>query len=162
LLRQKPFSPFSPASGDEGARVLLEEAAASPDPDLALRRLNDLVGRRGAGATIWRLVAEHRPIARLLVTLFVTSECLGQTLVAHPEVAEQMLSAASSTRLRTSDDVDEMVARAQDGLDADDPYDEEARLNALRRVRNEEMLRVGLFDVGGELTPAEVSAQLTD
>ena len=51
------------------------------------------------------------------------------------------------------------MARAQDGLDAGD---EEARLNALRRVRNDELLRVGLFDVGGELTPAEVSAQLTD
>src|SRR5262249_17896058 len=50
LLRQKPQSPFAPAAGDEVARVLLEEAAASPDPDLALRRLNDLVGRRGAGA----------------------------------------------------------------------------------------------------------------
>jgi glutamate-ammonia-ligase adenylyltransferase len=29
-------------------------------------------------------------------------------------------------------------------------------------VRNEEMLRIGLFDVGGELTPAEVSQQLSD
>jgi glutamate-ammonia-ligase adenylyltransferase len=159
LLRQKPQSPFSPATGDDVARVLLEEAAASPDPDLALRRLDDLVGRRGAGATIWRLVAEHRPLARLLVTLFGTSEFLGKTLIAHPELVEQMLSAASSTRVRSRQEIDELVARAQDGLDADD---EEARLNALRRVRNEEMLRVGLFDVGGELTPAEVSAQLTD
>src|SRR6185312_13433422 len=60
LLRQKPHSPFAPAA-DDVARVLLEEAAASPDPDLALRRLVDLIGRRGAGATIWRLVAAHRP-----------------------------------------------------------------------------------------------------
>ncbi|MGZ3408312.1 MAG: [protein-PII] uridylyltransferase family protein, partial [Polyangia bacterium] len=162
LLRAKPQSPFSPATGDEVARVLLEEAAASPDPDLALRRLNDLVGRRGAGATLWRLVGEHRPLARLVVTLFGTSEFLGKTLIAHPELVEQMLSAASSTRVRTREQIDELVARAQDGLDADDPNDEEARLNALRKVRNEEMLRIGLFDVGGELTPLEVSAQLTD
>ncbi|HXU70622.1 MAG TPA: bifunctional [glutamate--ammonia ligase]-adenylyl-L-tyrosine phosphorylase/[glutamate--ammonia-ligase] adenylyltransferase [Polyangia bacterium] len=162
LLRQKPHSPFAPAAGDDVARVLLEEVAASPDPDLALRRLVDLVGRRGAGATIWRLVAAHRPLARLLVTLFGTSEFLGKTLVAHPELVEQMLSAASSARVRSREDFDELVARAQDGLEADDPNDEEARLNALRRVRNEEMLRIGLFDVGGELAPADVSAQLTD
>ena len=159
LLRAKPQSPFSPAHGGAVARVLLEEASASPDPDLALRRLNDLVGRRGAGATIWRLVAEHRPLGRLLVTLFGSSEFLGKTLIAHPELVEQMLSAASSTRVRSREAIDELVAHAQDGLAADD---EEGRLNALRRVRNEEMLRVGLFDVGGELTPAEVSAQLTD
>ncbi|HEX9100729.1 MAG TPA: bifunctional [glutamate--ammonia ligase]-adenylyl-L-tyrosine phosphorylase/[glutamate--ammonia-ligase] adenylyltransferase, partial [Polyangia bacterium] len=159
LLRGKPHSPFSPATGDAVARVLLEEAAASPDPDLALRRLNDLVGRRGAGAGIWRLVAEHRPLARVVVTLLGSSEFLGKTLVAHPELVEQMLAAASSTRVRSRAEIDELVARAQDGLDA---HDEEGRLNALRRVRNEELLRIGLFDVGGELTPAEVSAQLTD
>ncbi|MGZ3429548.1 MAG: [protein-PII] uridylyltransferase family protein, partial [Polyangia bacterium] len=112
LLRAKPQSPFSPATGDEVARVLLEEAAASPDPDLALRRLNDLVGRRGAGATLWRLVGEHRPLARLVVTLFGTSEFLGKTLIAHPELVEQMLSAASSTRVRTREQIDELVAGA--------------------------------------------------
>ena len=61
--------------------------------------------------------------------------------------------------MRSREEIDELVARAQDGLAVDD---EEGRLNALRRVKNEELLRIGLFDVGGELTPAEVSAQLTD
>lgn len=159
LLRQKPHSPFSPAAAGELAAVLLEEAAASPDPDLALRRLNDLVGRRGAGAGIWRLVAGHRPLLRLVVALLGSSEFLGKTLVAHPELVEQMLSAASSARVRSREEIDALVARAQDGLAADD---EEGRLNALRRLKNEELLRVGLFDVGGELTPAEVAAQLTD
>ena len=121
LLRDKPHSPFSPAAGDAVARTLLEEAAASPDPDLALRRLDDLVGRRGAGAGIWRLVAEHRPLARLVVTLFGSSEFLGKTLVAHPELVEQMLSAASSARVRSRAEIDELVARAQDGLAAADP-----------------------------------------
>ena len=158
-LRAKPQSPFSPAAPGDLAALLLEETVASPDPDLALRRLVDLVGRRGAGATLWRLTAEHRPLARLLMTLFGSSEFLGKTLVAHPELTAELLSAASATRVRTRAEIDQLVARAQDGLDAED---EEARLNALRRLKNQELLRVGLFDVGGELTPAEVSAQLTD
>jgi glutamate-ammonia-ligase adenylyltransferase len=153
---------LAPAAPSDLAPQLVEEAAGSPDPDLALRRLVDLVKRRRAGAGIWRLMAAHRPLLRLVVTLFGTSEFLGKTLVAHPELVEQMLAAASSARVRTREQIDELVTRAQDGLDAADPNDEEARLNALRRVRNEELLRVGLFDVGGELTPAEVSAQLTD
>ena len=150
---------LAPAAPRDIAPQLLEEAAGSPDPDLALRRLVDLTKRRRAGAGIWRLMAAHRPLLRLVVTLFGTSEFLGKTLVAHPELVEQMLSAASSTRVRKREAIDELVTRAQDGLDADD---EEARLNALRRVRNEEMLRIGLFDVGGELTPTEVSQQLSD
>lgn len=150
---------LAPARLGDVAAVLLEEAAASPDPDLALRRLVDLARRRGAGATIWRLVGEHRPLARLLVTLFGTSEFLGKTLVAHPELIEPLVSAATSVRVRSRAEIDDLVARAQDGLDAGD---EEARLNALRKVKNEELVRIGLFDVGGELTPSEVSAQLTD
>ena len=148
-----------PAAPSELLPQLLEEAAASPDPDLALRRLVDLAKRRRAGAGIWRLMAAHRPLLRLVVTLLGTSEFLGKTLVAHPELVEQMLAAASSARVRTREAIDELVARAQDGFDA---ADEESRLNALRRVRNEEMLRIGLFDVGGELLPGEVSQQLSD
>ncbi|HEX4458435.1 MAG TPA: bifunctional [glutamate--ammonia ligase]-adenylyl-L-tyrosine phosphorylase/[glutamate--ammonia-ligase] adenylyltransferase, partial [Polyangia bacterium] len=159
LLRAKPHSPFSPAAAGDLAAQLLGEVAASPDPDLALRRLVDLVGRRGGGAGIWRLVAQHPPLARLVMTLFGTSEFLGKTFVEHPELMEPLLSAATGSRLRTRDEIATLVAHAQDHLAAGD---EEGRLNALRRLKNEELLRIGLHDVGGELTAPEVSAQLTD
>jgi glutamate-ammonia-ligase adenylyltransferase len=159
LLRAKPHSPFAPAGAGDLAAQLLGEVAASPDPDLALRRLVDLVGRRGGGAGIWRLVAEHKRLGRLLMTLFGTSEFLGKTFVEHPELMEPLLSAATGARIRTRDELAERVARVQDRCAVDD---EEGRLNALRRLKNEEMLRIGLHDVGGELTASEVSAQLTD
>jgi glutamate-ammonia-ligase adenylyltransferase len=159
LLRGKPDSPFAPAAAAPVAPLLLAEVTASPDPDLALRRLVDLVGRRGAAASIWRLVEMHRPLARLLMSLFGTSEFLSRQFIAHPELLEPLLSAAQAEPVRGRGALAAAVARAVDAAPADD---EEARLNALRRVKNDEVLRIGLFDVAGELTPTEVSAQLSD
>jgi glutamate-ammonia-ligase adenylyltransferase len=162
LLRRRPSSPFAEAAVGEAARiapVLLVEAAHSPDPDLALRRLVDLVGRRGAAAEIWRLMAQHRPLARLLLSLFGTSEFLAKEFVAHPELLEDLLAASRAQSIHARAEIDEHVAGALASLPTDD---EEARLNALRRVRNEEMLRIGLYDVAGELTPSAVSEQLSD
>lgn len=157
LLRERPQSPFAPAAPADIAAKLLEEVVASPDPDLAMRRLVDLLGR--PSAELWRLVAAHRPLLRLLITLFGTSEFLGKTLVAHPELIEPLLSSAQAQRVRRREDFDERILRAQEGTAADD---EEARLNALRRVKHEELLRIGLFDIGGELTAKEVATQLSE
>jgi glutamate-ammonia-ligase adenylyltransferase len=162
LLRHKPMSPFAAAPEEEAARiapVLLEEVAASPDPDLALRRLVDLVGRRGAASGIWRLIDMHRPLARLLMSLFGSSEFLAKEFVAHPELLEPLLSARQAQPERSREEIDAAVAQA---LAAHAPEDEEARLNALRRFKNEEVLRIGLYDIAGELDPLKVSTQLTD
>jgi glutamate-ammonia-ligase adenylyltransferase len=162
LLRKKPHGPFSPAADEAGVQLglaLLEEAANAPDPDLALRRLVDLAARGRQAGGVWRLVAQHAPLLRVMVTLLGTSEFLGKTFVAHPELIEPLLATAQAQRVRTREEIDRLVSRAQDGLAADD---EEARLNALRKVKNEELLRLGLFDVAGELNAEEVAMQVSD
>jgi glutamate-ammonia-ligase adenylyltransferase len=159
LLRGKPDSPFQPAAPSAVAPMLLDELAASPDPDLALRRLVDLVGRRGGAAGIWRLVEAHRPLGRLLMSLFGTSEFLSKSFIAHPELLEPLLAANQARPVRARAELAATVAAALASLP---PDDEEARLNALRRVKNEEVLRIGLYDVAGELSPPQVSAQLSD
>jgi glutamate-ammonia-ligase adenylyltransferase len=155
LLRDKPHSPFAQSTA-LGA-TLLEEVAASPDPDLALRRLVDLVGRRGEASAIWRLIELHRPLARLLMSLFGTSEFLSKELIAHPELVEPLLSARQAQPLRSRDEIDALVAGVLSGLD-----DEESQLNVLRRLKRDEVLRIGLFDVAGELEQAQVTRQLSD
>jgi glutamate-ammonia-ligase adenylyltransferase len=157
LLRSRPQSPF--ATDTPLARLLLDEVAASPDPNLALRRLVDLAGKRGAAASIWRLVEEHRPLARLVASLFGSSELLGKTLVAHPELLEPLVSAGQAQPIRAREDLAAIVQKVLQPLPLDD---EEARLNALRRLKNEELLRIGLYDIAGTLEPADVEAQLSD
>jgi glutamate-ammonia-ligase adenylyltransferase len=161
LLSHKPASPFSPSAAGaeaEAAPILLEEIATSPDPDLALKRLVDLVGRRRAAA-VFRLAAERRPLARLLASLFGTSEFFAKSFIAHPELLEPLLSATQAAPVRPRQELDAALAQALAACDRDD---EAGQLNALRRVKNEELLRIGLFDVAGEISAAQVSAQLSD
>jgi glutamate-ammonia-ligase adenylyltransferase len=57
LLLRRPHSPFAPSSPRAHlAPLILAEVADSPDPDLALRRLVDLAGRRAAADEVWRFI----------------------------------------------------------------------------------------------------------
>jgi glutamate-ammonia-ligase adenylyltransferase len=162
LLRTRPSSPFAASATGGAARaapILVEELALSPDPDLALRHLTDLSARAGAGAELWELAATHRPLGRLLVSLLGTSDFLAKIFVAHPEMVEPLVLIGRSVAARAMGEHQKRIADRFAALE--DPDDDEAKLNALRRYRNEELLRIGLYDVAGELPLAEVSTELT-
>jgi glutamate-ammonia-ligase adenylyltransferase len=161
-LRRRPRSPFAASAVGSAARaapILVEELAASPDPDLALRHLSDLSGRAGAGADLWDLVATHRALGRLLVSLLGTSDFLAKIFVAHPELVEPLVTIGRAAAARGRAEHERRIAERFATLDGGG--DDEAKLNALRRYRNEEVLRIGLYDVAGELDLAGVSAELT-
>lgn len=167
LLRGKPRGPFSPVATGAARRAaphLLAEAAASPDPDLALRRLVDLAARGPAAEIVYRLAGEAPAIGRLLVSLFGTSDFLSKILVAHPELLEPLVIAGGPPPPRGREGhLAAIAARlAAAAADGEGPLDEEDHLNLLRRYQHDELLRVGLRDVGGELRPDEVSTALTD
>lgn len=179
LLRKKPHSPFAPTATGAAARaapLLLAETAASPDPDLALRRLVDLATRGLVAETVWRLAGDAPAIGRLLVSLFGTSEFLAKILVAHPALAEHLLTATPGAgfAFRTREQHHAAIttswaswerlgggASPDDGDAAPDAAIEEDRLDALRRYKNAEFLRIGLRDVGGELDAEEVGRALS-
>src|SRR5262249_18481344 len=72
-------------------------------------------------------------------------------------LVEPLLSARQAQPIRTRTEIDALVGSA---LTSED--DEEAQLDALRRIKRQEVLRIGLFDVAGELDPPRVTRQLTD
>lgn len=160
LLRKKPLSPIGPAATESGARVaptILQYLAASPDPDLALRHFVDYVGRRGAWPGLWTMFDEHRTLLRLLVSLFGTSAFLARIFVEHPELTDALLLRDAVGR-RTRSELD---AIAGERLREVAPDDDEAAWNALRRLKNEEILRIGLADIAGDLDTDAVCEQLT-
>ena len=170
LLLGKPRSPFAASAGDAARRTaadLLGEVASCPDPDLALRRMVDLVARGGAAAGVWRLVEAHAPVGRLLVSLFGTSDFLAKRFLAHPELVEPLLAAPRvfPWPCRHGDLAGQRAAheRALTERLAVLPAEEEdeIRLEVVRRYRNEELLRIGLADIAGELEVEEVSAELS-
>jgi [glutamine synthetase] adenylyltransferase / [glutamine synthetase]-adenylyl-L-tyrosine phosphorylase len=140
-----------------GARMpvaFLEEAIASPDPDRALGHFRDLALRGSVG--LMALMRDQPRLVRMLGTLFGTSDRLAELLVRHPEMWEPFLDGLGA-RVRSARE----LAQRLDGRLAE-VADEETALREIRTFQAEELLRIGLHDVAGSLSPAEVCGQLSD
>jgi glutamate-ammonia-ligase adenylyltransferase len=162
--RRRPDSPLGPAATGALARVgpaLVGEAAASADPDQALRYLVDLGARRAAAWSVWRLLDESPPHLRLLVSILGASEYLAKALVDRPELIDLLLAVGLTSPARTRAelelDCDNRLAVAH----ASDAGDEELAWSALAEFKNGQILRVALADFAGRLDPLAVCAELT-
>lgn len=161
--RRNSDSPLAPASVASGrsARIgaaLLAEIAASADPDQALRTFGDLIARRGAAWSIWRLLDETPAIVRLLGSIFGASAYLARMLVDTPELIDLLIELGQTSPVRSAAQVaGDLRAR----LAAVEPGDPEQVWSAIAEVKNGHVLRVGLADFAGALDPLAVCAELT-
>src|SRR5205823_2919833 len=153
--RDTPFSPAAPAELQQLAPRLVQEAAAAPDPDQALRHLADLFAQLSNPHAITELLAGSPRTARLVLSLFGSSDFLSRSLLRHPELIDQLVHRGSAPLVRSRDELRDDLARRLSG-------DLEHDLGELRRFRLEELLRIGLHDVAGALDPDVVSEQLSD
>jgi glutamate-ammonia-ligase adenylyltransferase len=161
--RRNSDSPLAPAAAasERTARIgaaLLTEIATSADPDQALRTFGDLIARRGAAWSIWRLLEENPPIVRLLGSIFGASAYLARTLVDTPELIDLLTELGQTPPTRS---VAQVAADLEHRLATTDGTDAEAGWNAIAEVKNGHVLRVGLADFAGALDPLEVCAELT-
>jgi [glutamine synthetase] adenylyltransferase / [glutamine synthetase]-adenylyl-L-tyrosine phosphorylase len=134
---------------------LLTALAASPDPDLALSQFERFVAGLPARTTFVRLLADTPGLLALLVRLFGTSEFLSATLLRQPELLDSLLApepAARHGQARVLNDLRPALAVAPAGS---------GKLDALRRVKKAEELRIGLADIRGEIEIPDVLAALT-
>ena len=162
LLASKAWGPLgrSPAPSVAAlALPLLSEVARSPDPDAALQHLTELSLRFGPYRGLWELLAHNRETLRLLLSLFGTSDYLARIFKDHPELLDRLLLTGHARRQMTAG---QLRQHLQSRLAPLEPDDTEARLRALGRFRNEEVLRVGLHDIAGTLGQQQVWAQLSD
>lgn len=138
------------------APLLLQEVLDSPEPDMALTNLERFLSGLHARATFYALLAENLQIPRLLINLFGTSQFLSRNLIQHPEILDMLVARAHAVeqkdRATMEQDLERLLELAPD-------Y--ESRLDALRRFRNEEFLRIALNDLHGKMPPREVPRQLT-
>lgn len=138
------------------APMLLKEAAGSPDPDKALQHLESFLTAVGARTTLYSLLYENPGVARELLKIFGTSEFLSRTLIEHPESLDIFLARELSTPYKPREDfTDEFLSEVLSDAD----YEE--KLDNLRRLRNQEVFRIGINDIQGLLTPHQVSVQMT-
>jgi glutamate-ammonia-ligase adenylyltransferase len=156
-LARKRGTPFFDAQPLGAALVL--ELAAAPDPDQALRHLSDLFGSLANPRPTSDLLAGGPRTARLLVSLFGSSDFLSRSLLRHPELIDQLVHRGSAPLVRERED---LRGALEGRLRALPEGDVEEALSELRRFHNEEVLRIGLHDVAGSLDVEQVSLQLSD
>jgi [glutamine synthetase] adenylyltransferase / [glutamine synthetase]-adenylyl-L-tyrosine phosphorylase len=139
------------------APLFLQEAFASPDPDLALGNLERFLTSIRTRSTFYALLAEHRDILKLLVSMFGMSEFLSKILISHPELLDSMATRGYANlqkqRSAMEAELDHLLSQA---------VDFEEQLDTMRRYRNEEFLRIGMNDINGKVGQPEVALQLTN
>jgi glutamate-ammonia-ligase adenylyltransferase len=129
----------------------VEEAIGSPDPDRALAQFRDLALRGSLG--LFALLKEEPHLLRMLAGLFGTSERLSRHLVSHPALWVPLFDALGAP----APDLTAWRAALPVRLSG---LDYEGALRELRRFQAEEILRIGLHDVAGNIGPDEVCVQL--
>ena len=138
------------------APLLLQEIFLSPDPDMALAKLERFLVIIGTRSSYYALLAENRETLKLLVSLFGMSEFLSKILISHPELLDSLVARGYASTLEPRD---MMVMELDSLLERTDYFEDQ--LDVLRRYRNEEFLRIGLNDIHGKLGQGEATAQLT-
>ncbi len=153
--RESPFGRRGAPSAE--AIRLVADCAASPDPDLALLHLAEFFAILRAPGAYFDLLARHPPAARLLTSLFGSSDFLSKYFVRHPELVDALvqsgLAQLTKGRKALRDELAQRLALRDDA---------EGKLVAMRRFKNEEVLRIGLADVAGNLSVEEVADELTE
>lgn len=160
LLRNGPPGPRATARArrllGRVAPALLGAARQCPDPDQALVWLGEFLAASGAREGYLSLLEGSPTTARLLVTLFGTSGFLSRYLVAHPELLDELVLGSYAVREKSLTRLEAELGEALAGA-----RDEEERLDALRRFRNAELLRIAWNDLYGALGPEEAGEQVT-
>ena len=137
--------------------ALMTEVAKSSAPDRALLNLSQFSHRIGGRTGFLTLLAENPETMRLLVTLFAESQFLTDLFLNRPELIDTLIRIDLTRIEKTKVD---MLAELRVALD--EYQDIEAKLNALRRHRTEEFIRIGLHDLGGTIELVDVLIQLSD
>ncbi|ACL64526.1 glutamate-ammonia ligase adenylyltransferase [Anaeromyxobacter dehalogenans 2CP-1] len=159
--RRTPFSQL----GDPAAAVsLLADALGTPDPDQALSHLADFAAALRNPDPYFKMLAEHRRIARLLLSLFGTSDFLSKRFLRHPELIDLLLREDQVVLEKPLDElragVRERLATVDRSLPLDDLLEHE--LGELRRFKDEEVLRIAIHDIAGTVDLPSVASQLSD
>lgn len=163
LLAVRDGEPYSPPSARRHqvmrtlGPALLAEITQSAFPDRALFNLAEFSHRIGARTGFLSLLAENPPTLKLLIDLFANSQFLSDLFLKRPELIDSLIRADLTEPEKTKE---KMVKELTAILSQTDDLEE--RLDAVRRYRAEEFLRIGLHDLGGTLKLQDVIAQLSD
>lgn len=163
-LRRLSRRPDLPLGADAAALVpdfgprLLGEVRDAPDPDLALSHVATLFERVHPPERYARWLLDRPSVLRGLVGLFGASEQLSRALLARPQLIETFVTNSAAP---DPEEIRAWIEAAAAMGAATSEGEPEAVVGALRRAMREAMLSVGIADLAGELSPAQVGERLT-
>jgi len=135
---------------------LLSEVVRTPDPDQALLHFSEFIGHVPAPASYLGFLNQAPQAQRRLLNLFGQSDFLSRYFIGHPELLDLLVQTGSAEIHKEPGRIrQELSMRVSRYAQPED------RLSAMRRFKNEEVLRIGLNDISGDLPPEQASIQLT-
>ena len=137
---------------------LLAAAASCTDPDATLRGCLNLVERLQRWPGYLAVLVAHPGVLRRVVGLIGASPWLGQFLLSHPELVDELLAEHYLCRLPTRE---ALSSELQDVLDACGD-DDISQMLALRNFKHSHVLHILSLDLEGLLTLDQVSVALSE
>ncbi len=131
--------------------AFLGRVIASPDPDAALVNLERFISGIGWRTSIFAVLAENPELLELLSRLFSTSGYLSGFLIRHPEYLDVLIL---KDVIKEFGSKEEMVEELKKILSEEEEY--EGKLDAIRRFKHVETLKLCLRDLNREVDPIYV------
>jgi [glutamine synthetase] adenylyltransferase / [glutamine synthetase]-adenylyl-L-tyrosine phosphorylase len=153
-----PFGPVARERAPELGATLLREAMHAADPDMALRFLADFFARVGGPLGYDRVLTENPTLVRRMVGLFGASATLSTALVSHPEEVDEALVLGGAPSVDHIEAAHGTPPIAFAGIPRPGP---EVFVGALRSVKRQVTLQVGVAHVNGELDLGQVEDRLS-
>jgi len=138
--------------------LLLDEAARAVAPERTLARLLTLLEAVARRSVYLSLLAEHAAARVRLVELCAASAWIADFVTRHPILLDELIDPESLYEAPDRASVEQEIEQALDGVDAGDL---EAQMDALRQVKQVNVLRVAAIDITGRLPLMRVSDHLT-
>lgn len=136
--------------------AFLGEILKSHDPDSALANLERFISGIGWRSSIYSVLLENPEIIMLLGRLFSTSGYLSNFLIRHPEYLDVITLRDVRTEYASKKEMLESLEQSMEEAE-----DEEDKLNAIRKFRHVETLKICLRDLNGEVDPFYVGKYLS-
>lgn len=133
---------------------LFREVSRSPDPDRALNHLESYLAAQGSWDAFQAFLGQDSRLLESLVSVFGNSDYFSRMLVRTPSLLDDLLDGATGagTSGRLQQDLDSAMAKVSTIAD---------KLDALRRFKHREELRIGMADLSGALSPRAVGRGLS-
>ncbi len=127
---------------DEILPLLLSELKESPDPNMALDNLNHFSQMIISRMAFLSSLKQNPAVTQMILTLFGHSQFLSDALIRNPEYFDWFID---SSILRETKTREEMFEELHNMVGLFTTRD--SKLNAMRRFKRREMLRIGLRDL---------------